>query len=133
MKPVDQEVLSSINGDCFRACIESILECELKDIPDFMGGGEQFFNYRISDWSKKIGVILIDATIEDPESDEYKDMFLVATGKSPRGNCNHAVIFQNGEMVHDPHPEKLGLNGKPERFTFIAIRDYSIIKDRLNK
>ena len=28
----------------------------------------------------------------------------ILTGKSPRGNFNHAVVAYNGEVVHDPHP-----------------------------
>ena len=130
MKPVMQQVLSSTHGDCFRACMASIFECDLKDIPDFMGDGEKHFNERISKWGKDNGVLILDATIEDPNSDEYEDLYLIAMGKSPRGHCNHAVIYKNGKMVHDPHPERLGLKGKPEKFVFIALRDYSLLKIR---
>jgi hypothetical protein len=41
---------------------------------------------------------------------EHKDKYYFVIGKSPRNkDINHIVIFQNGIMVHDPHPDRTGL------------------------
>lgn len=37
-----------------------------------------------------------------------KDKFYTASGISPRG-VNHIVIYQNGKLFHDPHPEGGGV------------------------
>lgn len=29
--------------------------------------------------------------------------YCIVTGKSPRGNFLHSVIYYNGEMIHDPY------------------------------
>lgn len=40
---------------------------------------------------------------------------LFVSGPSPRGEGDdglwHVVLYRNGEMVHDPHPQATGLRG----------------------
>ena len=41
---------------------------------------------------------------------DLKNKFYFVTGGSPRNsNINHIVIYQNGIMVHDPHPDNTGI------------------------
>ena len=54
---------------------------------------------------------------------EYHDLeeipaniHVIASGPSPRAAVDHAVIWLNGQVVHDPHPDKTGLAGPPDRF-----------------
>ncbi|WP_282638114.1 hypothetical protein [Sphingobacterium thalpophilum] len=35
--------------------------------------------------------------------------YYFVTGKSPRGDFNHIVIYKDGKMVHDPHPSGAGI------------------------
>ena len=35
MKPVDQTILTAPGGNCFAACVASILELPLADVPNF--------------------------------------------------------------------------------------------------
>lgn len=38
------------------------------------------------------------------------DGYYVVCGGSPRGfKPGHAVVFKNGEMIHDPHPDGTGI------------------------
>lgn len=46
--------------------------------------------------------------LKNQTADELKDVFYIAAGPSPRGVI-HAVIYQNGKMVHDPHPSRDGI------------------------
>ena len=93
-------------GDCFRACVASILDLSIESIPNFMKEGPDKFLYNLDNWSKNIGYLLLDVEMEDIS--RFKDSYLIATGLSPRGkdkNHLHAVIYLNEEMVHDPHPD----------------------------
>jgi hypothetical protein len=45
----------------------------------------------------------IDQWVKDHPNTPY-----IVSGKSPRG-VQHVVIYQNGEMIHDPHPSKGGV------------------------
>lgn len=41
---------------------------------------------------------------------QNKDKYYFVVGGSPRSkSINHIVIFQNGVMVHDPHPDGTGI------------------------
>lgn len=41
---------------------------------------------------------------------ELKDQFYFVSGISPRNpNINHITIWQNGLLVHDPHPDNTGI------------------------
>ena len=112
MKPVMQKYLhnSKQRGDCWRACIASILECDIDIFPD---------PNRIKDWST-----LYNDTVEllDKMGYSYESIpvsmlrcdcrgYIIAIGKSPRSKrkrITHAVVWNNG-IVHDPHPDRTGL------------------------
>lgn len=52
MKPVQQTIFSKNLGDCFRACVCSILEIDICDMPNFWEqtqDGDIFWN-RVNDW-----------------------------------------------------------------------------------
>lgn len=42
-------------------------------------------------------------------------------GKSPRGDWDHCVVYQNGDMVHDPHPDKTGIEDKKDVMVLVSI------------
>ena len=105
-------------GDCWRACLASILECDIEDFP-------RPDNY--NDWSNYYPEVLkvitekgwqwIGYTIENIDSADIlqaKDTggYVIAVGKSPRSTAekriNHAVVWKNG-IVHDPHPDSKGI------------------------
>lgn len=65
--------------------------------------------------------------IRVPADTEIKMMaatHCILTGDSPRNPVLHAVVgkYECGDlvMVHDPHPEKTGLLGKPKWVTFFC-------------
>lgn len=114
MKPVEQKYLHipKINqkGDCWRACLASIIECNIELFPD---------PNVITDWP-----MLYNNTLEVIENMGYhcnsipvsmlksdcRD-YIIAIGKSPRSKrkrITHAVVWNNG-IIHDPHPDKTGL------------------------
>ena len=103
MKPVDQVFLIDRDGrgDCLRACVASILELDLHDVPDF-----GLFGWN---WMQAL-VCYADIDIEVPHETSG---YWIAGGMSARG-VRHSVVFLGGEMAHDPHPSRAGLCGPIE-------------------
>jgi len=42
-------------------------------------------------------------------------------GPSPRGHWNHGVIYRNGALWHDPHPERKGVINVAELELWVPI------------
>ena len=118
MKPVMQTDLSFDTGNCGEACIASILEIGLKDIPMLhnpenpQDGHDYCKNLR--EFLSKFGLSYMDVSMQegcDPK-DFFKDCWVIVSGPSPRATEDwhrHAVVWKNGEIVHDPHPQGGGL------------------------
>lgn len=120
MKPVDQTVFGYPNGNCFAACVASILEIPIEDTPSIEG---RKFESVWDAWFNERGLAFVDVPAGDGA---YIPGFCIATGKSPRGGLTssgrpvlHAVVAQNMTLVHDPHPERSFLEGPPKEYTVI--------------
>lgn len=122
MKPVDQEYLSgndkNIPGDCVRACVASILELPREKVPHFVQIGDTWWLHEFEDWliERRIALMVLShQTFEFPT---------IVVGDSPRDpqKISHAVIEQSGKIIHDPHPSRDGLYGKPKKtYLFLPI------------
>jgi hypothetical protein len=100
MKPIMQKNMynpqKGIKGDCYRACICSLLEISDKNVPNFIEDPNYPMN--VVEFLKRKGYRLRHST-EYPSDIEY----CIANGLSPRG-VRHSVIYSKGKLVHDPHP-----------------------------
>lgn len=119
MIPVDQDVFGEEKGNCWSACIASILELKLKEVPNFCGGQDHNFKpCSPDDWAKETGIWLekrgyVGAFFLAP--DIYRpDSFHILSGKSPRGEWEHAVVALGNALVHDPHFSKNYLDCMPK-------------------
>lgn len=130
MKKVMQTITGLV-GNCQTAAIASLLELEIEDVPYFAEGlhpnlipseseRADIFNKRIDDFLESLGYelnwYLPNSEIDRYIREDHKDIPYQVQGKSPRG-CQHVVIYINGEMVHDPHPDGGGVI--PRYFGFI--------------
>jgi hypothetical protein len=94
-------------GNCFEACLASILEIPLDQVPD-LSLYEDSWDLELDRWLKVRGwdTIIVTgpvvALVRAPA---------ISVGPSPRGGCYHAVVTLNGKLTHDPHPEGGGLAG----------------------
>ena len=126
MIPVDQTITNFETGNCMQACVASIFELPLDDVPNFMKDGKDNYANNIKIWSKEMGLSILDVELNEDFEKYMSNCYMVAVGKSPRGTKDwhrHGVIWFNGEMTHDPHPLKAGIDGKPEFFTIFIIND----------
>ncbi len=104
MKPVDQTIFGAPQGNCLPACIASILEYPLEEVPHF---GDTTWVATLAVWLAPRGLYPIIATL--PNDDWRPAGFHILAGKSPRGDFLHAVVARGAEIVHDPHPSRAGL------------------------
>lgn len=120
MKPVDMTNYQTGVGDCFRACVSSIFEFEITCMPNFWDETQESVEFwkKVNEWMQErlsYKAILIEVGNEDFY---IKDLLCIAIGTTDRGNEEHAVVWKN-EMVHDPHPLRIGIN-KTTAFVIFA-------------
>lgn len=116
-------------GNCFRASVASILEIGIDDMPHFeqtmFDGTDDSWYAEFVDWLYDQGYGLVEWYVTHPDHcDIYvgppPGTYVLATGPSPRHETEaHCVVYRNGELAHDPHPEGGGLAGKPHAFRYI--------------
>lgn len=111
MIPVNQSKLYAsdglANGDCYAACLASLLELPLWMVPPFdqmFGRGD--WRVRTGEWLRRFFAMELTRT-DDHHWPELPE-FYIANGPAARG-VHHSCIYQRGALVHDPHPAKSGL------------------------
>lgn len=117
MIPVNQEIIhdpeNGIYGDCMRACIASLLELPISEIPHFLHDNckHDIFQKRIGDFlfSKGYSLLCLDEfEVQNFHFYYQEGIHHIISGYTERGTY-HAVIGLDGKVIHDPHPSKLGL------------------------
>lgn len=101
MKPVYQTNFIPPDGNCFEACIASIFELDLDDVPKF--DGDNWFG-KFEKWLKRHDLYPICIKVSDCDENFIPQGYYLIGGKSPRGDFNHAIVGYNGKAVHDPLP-----------------------------
>lgn len=116
MKPVMQTKLG-VGGDCFLACLASLLEIPIETIPEFQN---------MDAWHTPLISFIESHGCEFYGSAYGRDIktyspgidgYYIVTGGSPRGLARgHSVIYRNGVMVHDPHPSGDGITSESSAY-----------------
>ncbi|KKK94317.1 hypothetical protein LCGC14_2684070 [marine sediment metagenome] len=123
MKPVTQTIFSK-EGNCFPACIASILEIPLGSIPNFCVEYPSDWLVETNRWLGKnhgFALILIQALGEPDQLPAFAtDVYHIMSGPAERG-LQHSVVGRNGIMVHDPHPSGAGLTKVKIWDFFVAV------------
>lgn len=118
MIPITQTILYNsenpeIKGNCFQACIASILEKKLEEVPHFVQLYENpiDFERELQKWLMNIGFYIVNydtyVRLESTELFE-NDIYYMVSGRSSRG-IRHCCIGLNTEIIFDPHPSRDGL------------------------
>jgi hypothetical protein len=106
MKPVDQTTFGTPGGNCFSACVASLLELSIEDVPYFMGDtkeeGEEWLE-RFEEWLAPLGLYPLMFKCGDHRPEGLH----ILCGKTSRGD--HGVVARGSDMIHDPHPSRIGL------------------------
>lgn len=129
MEPVDQTRFGYPEGNCVVACVASILEVALDELPDL----HDVYHEEGRNWWKALragvrrhgweAMYLGETYLDGVDPRELAPQgYAVAGGDSPREetvdedgeNAGHAVVALDGELVHDPHPSDDFLGGPVE-------------------
>lgn len=119
MKPVMQTQFG-LQGNCLSACIASLLELTIEEVPNFHEGvapgapqddpeGCKIFWSNVHAFMNKKGFGMIhfeDENVRDMQ--KHLGGYFLAGGKSPTG-YQHACIYTQNGLAHDPHPEGGGI------------------------
>ena len=94
---------NNINGNCMAACFASLLELEIEEIPKFEDMDDDKWWPAVLKWLDNKNIYLLRL------KEFYPPIKFIASGKSPRGNFDHVVIYNGEEMIHHPHPDNTGI------------------------
>ena len=126
MIPVFQTTFGFPHGNCFAACLASILELPIADVPNFCDGDNPRWKADCLEWLRPFGLYLLSVALPDDfPADQMPAGYHVMSGKSPRGKFNHSVVGFAGKMVHDPHPSGDGIDGPITEYDFFVSLDPS--------
>lgn len=111
MKPVYQTTFGP-SGNCFAACVASILGCRLRDVPRL---GKRWTR-QLRSWLRRQGLDVLFVRGEPPEG-------LAIAGQRVVDGSIHSVVCRDGEIIHDPSPRPFSDPRFPvELWTVIGIR-----------
>jgi len=109
-----------VRGNCLAACIASLLEVPITEVPNLetlYAISDTYYYEVLWKWLGHLGYeISADDRFKCFHGDEskiefkelLKDKYYLVSGKSPR-DVQHICIYQNGKLVHDPHPTREGI------------------------
>lgn len=112
-------------GNCWQTVIACYLDLDLEDVPHFVqideDGGLNWW-YHTCSWLRERGYEILHWE-EYPATNEY----VLVSGRSPRGDFHHVVIYKDGKLFHDPHPSQAGVETEEE---FDIIRPIKAMGDQ---
>lgn len=131
LKPVDQTRFVPDKGNCFAACVASLLELNIDDVPNFVFLEPDWIK-ATQEWLAGRGLGML--ALFTHEAGYFGNLYplpagllCIIGGKSPRGDFGHAVVARahawKFDVIHDPHPSRAGLAGEPERVYFLIPLD----------
>lgn len=119
MKPTDQTIFDLGKGNCFAACLASILEMPITEVVHFPEGECPLWRDLVNAWLDDKGMFFLDIALHGDMRDSLVKYWghHIIMGDSPRpGDLRHAVVGYRGEIIFDPHPSRAGLAG--DDFTY---------------
>lgn len=104
MRPIDQTKFGVPEGNCFAACVASLLRLPIDAIELLPHDGTWFDAF--TRWLRPRGLYPIIVGYGDEWTPSG---FYILSGQSPRGDFLHSVVAKGRSIVHDPHPSRAGI------------------------
>jgi hypothetical protein len=132
MKPVMQTSFGNGKGNCFTACVASLLELRIGEVPDFcLLYGDHEWWLELEKWMAVRGLAPIEicfagGTDVDAEGFDHKvfyvrrDVPLILSGKNAAGVA-HCVVLYDGDRIHNPNPNCTGLVSYRDVIAFVSL------------
>lgn len=122
MKPVMQTLFNTTNGNCFQACVASIMELPLTNVPNFMDFNDDKGHWwrEFGAWLRRRNMFHYSVELAEPNRGEWADWLedkqLIYLGSIKSGGVHHALVLKGTNVIHDPWPNNA-------KFTFDDIVD----------
>lgn len=121
MKPVEQRIVDDTDGDCFAACVASILELPYAGVPKF--NGSSWFE----DWQAWLAPHGMAFAVVEVGGHPYigLPLYAIASVDSPRfEGKQHAVVwgFDPWGLAYDPSPKRADGIGSVRRWYLLVAR-----------
>ena len=125
MKPVNQSRISYVDGDCLRACIASVLELPLEDVPAYL---KDDMGARYNEWLQRFNLYLLCVRF-DPGIGPVG--YHLIEGPSRNGKDSHVAVGLSGKIIHDPDPTSRGkFKGDGNYWVFVVIDPSKVWRNR---
>jgi hypothetical protein len=131
MKPVMQSIehdpSAGLIGDCFRACVASVLELELNEVPHFCESWDNWYAL-FQEWVTDRGLVAVEVKIDRPEClAATNGLMCILSGKTSESSVLHSVVgrYVHGvgfELLHDPHSRGEFFNGLEPDWVMFLLR-----------
>lgn len=123
------QTVTGLGGNCEGATIATLLGLELSEIPDFWEGCDKenpalaengiIYQQNLNNFLAKYGYKMLNLGVNSEDMTERDQQWVqdiskhlgvkhLVAGISPRGHL-HSVIYEHGQLWHDPHPEGGGV------------------------
>lgn len=107
MKPVHQTIVCPKRGDCLRACVASLFELEIEQVPHFILYEKKWY-HMLTDFIWSLGYEYEGHFALNQYMQEKYSIggYFIATvpSKTFTGGYHAVIIDSNGIVVHDPNP-----------------------------
>ena len=133
MIPVEQTRFNAHDGNCHPACIASVLEVPLEEVPqptiDELADFEGWDRYRERlrrDFLHPRNLSDLALGVHDGLGGPFRPPgYAILCAVSPRTGGFHSVVALDGEIVWDPHPEREMGVGQWNDWTVFTVLDPS--------
>lgn len=144
MTPVDQINFQRNTGDCFSACLATLLDIPLSEVPNFRAAEQasmdskevyiKSMDHMARVWLGERGLSLVGISFNN-EKDLHShywgyNILCILSGQSPRKNEDgstkrHCVVgCTKGyeiEVIHDPHPDRTGVTNEQHYYVYFIV------------
>lgn len=120
-------------GNCYPVAIASLLGVDAGRVPNFIRADD--YVDETAAWLAERGLAIIGFECNPVEHvEQWRDrVTTIASGRSPRGDWQHAVLWRGGKLLHDPHPSGDGIVGEPTYYEVLIVIDPDLLRQWLEE
>jgi hypothetical protein len=104
------KMMRSSSDNCLQVCLASIFDLEIDDVPNFNNVSSNEWISLMNDFLEDFGyyALIVSAMTDLGELTPIRGIHLML-GEANHNGIYHAVIGEDGKMIHDPSPNASGL------------------------
>lgn len=132
MQAIDQTTFGEGLGNCFSACVASILELPIEEVPFF--GADELWWTRFAEWLEARNLYPVCLKHRPGRAPVG---YHILSGKSPRGEFMHSVVAKGEDIVHDPHPSRANIQDRVDTIIMVPMdfgdhkRELATLRERV--